>query len=100
MVKPPTLRKLSGTNALVDELVALADEKGALFWKAFGMLNQGCILALTGKASDAVHTITAGITALRSTGTTFLMPLRLSYLARAYAELGHLMMLGAALTKR
>ena len=59
-------------NALADELVALADEKGALFWKAFGMLNQGCVFALTGKASDAVQMITSGITALRSTGATVL----------------------------
>ena len=75
-------------NALVEELVALAEEKGSLFWKAFGMLNQGCMLALTGKTSDAVHMITAGITASRSTGSTLFMPFWLSYLARAYAELG------------
>ena len=75
-------------NAEADELVALADEKGALFWKALGMSVQGCLLALTGKAADAVQMITAGITALRSTGSTLWMPLHLSYLARAYAELG------------
>ena len=44
-------------SAIVDELVGLADEKGALFWKAFGMLMRGCFLALTGKASDAVQMI-------------------------------------------
>ena len=49
---------------------------------------QGCVLALTGKASDAVQMITSGITAWRSTGATVWMPLYLSYLARAYAELG------------
>ena len=43
-----------------DEVVALADEKGALFWKASGMLNRGCVFALTGKASDAVQVITSG----------------------------------------
>jgi predicted ATPase len=75
-------------KAEADELVALADEKGALFWKALGMSVQGCILALTGNASDAVQLITSGITALRSTGSTLWMPLHLSYLARAYAELG------------
>ena len=78
----------AAANAQVDELVALADEKGALFWKAIGMMIQGCVLALTGKASDAVQMITSGITALRSTGATLWMPLYLSYLARAYAELG------------
>ena len=78
----------AAANALLDELVALADEKGALFWKARGMMEQGCVLALTGKASDAVQMITSGITAWRSTGATVWMPLWLSYLARAYAELG------------
>ena len=78
----------AAANAQVDELVALADEKGALFWKALGMMHQGCILALTGKASDAVQMITSGITAYRSTGATLCMPSCLSYLARAYAELG------------
>jgi predicted ATPase len=75
-------------NAEADELVALANEKGALFWKALGVSVQGCILTLTGKSADAVQLITSGITALRSTGSTLWMPLHLSYLARAYAELG------------
>ena len=89
IVDPYLLRKLRGSKrAIVDEVVALADEKGALFWKAFGMMHQGCVLALTGKASDAVQMITSGITAWRSTGATVWMPLYLSYLARAYAELG------------
>ena len=34
----------AAANAQVDELVALADEKGALFWKALGMMNQGCAI--------------------------------------------------------
>ena len=75
-------------NAEADELVSLAEEKGALFWKALGMSVQGCLLVLTGKAKDAVPLITSGMTALRSTGSTLWMPLHLPYLARAYAELG------------
>ena len=51
-------------------------------------MQRGCVLALTGKASDAVQTITSGITTMRSTGTTMWMPVFLSYLARAHAELG------------
>jgi len=78
----------AAAKAEADELAALADEKGALLWKAWGMMNQGCVLALTGKASDAVHKITSGITAVRSTGGTLWMPFRLSHLTRAYAELG------------
>jgi class 3 adenylate cyclase/predicted ATPase len=72
-----------------DELVALADEKGAALWKAVGITNQGCTLALTGKASNAVKMITSGITALRSTGTTLFVPLYLSDLAHGDAELGN-----------
>ena len=86
---PYLLRKLRGSKRAISmKLVALADEKGALFWKAGGMMYRGCVLALTGKASDAVQTITSGIAAWRSTGATLCMPLVLSYLARAYAELG------------
>jgi class 3 adenylate cyclase/predicted ATPase len=70
------------------EVVALADEKGAMLWKAGGMAFQGCVLALTGKASDAVHMISSGISAWRSTGATVWVPLYLTHLAGAYADLG------------
>jgi predicted ATPase len=66
----------------------LAAKKGTLLWKAYGMSVQGFLFALTGKASDAVHMIISGITALRSSGTTWFMPTYLSYLARAYADVG------------
>ena len=69
-------------NALVDELVALAEEKGALPYKAFGMMHRGYVLAMTGKASEAIRT-TAGI----STVSKFLKPSYLTFLTNAYAEL-------------
>jgi predicted ATPase len=78
----------AAANAQAEELVALADEKGALYWKAEGMLLQGDVLALTGKAFDAVQMMASGITALRSTGATLWIPSRLLCLARAYADLG------------
>jgi predicted ATPase/class 3 adenylate cyclase len=79
----------AATSAKSDEVVALGDEKGlSLFWKTRAMMNHGWILALTGKAADAVQMITSGITARRSTGATLNAPLSLSYLAKAYAELG------------
>jgi predicted ATPase len=80
--------KYSIANTLVDELHALADERDALLWKALATAMQGCLFALTGKSSDAVRTITSGITALGSTGTTLYVPLCLSNLTRAYADLG------------
>ena len=75
-------------TALTNELVALADEKGASFWKAYGMMHQGCVSALTGKAPKADRMFTSGFNALRATGTTLYMPWYLSLLAVAYAELG------------
>ena len=78
----------AAANALVEEVVALADEKGALFWKVQGTLGQGALLALTGNASGAVQMITSGITSFRSTGATWLVPYMLSYLASATAKLG------------
>ncbi len=74
-------------NTLVDELVTLADEKGALYWTANGMAARGGILALTCQASRAIDMMTSGITAMRSTGATAFIPNWLSSLASAYAEL-------------
>jgi predicted ATPase len=75
-------------SAQADETIAPADDKGAWYWKAWGLVHKGCVFATTGKAPDAVRVLTSGIAALRSTGTTLRMPTYLSYLARAYAEDG------------
>jgi predicted ATPase len=75
-------------STLVDEFSVFKDQTGSVFWGAWGMMQRGCLLALTGKASEAVETITSGVTAMRSTGTTMWMPLWLSYLAKANAETG------------
>jgi tetratricopeptide (TPR) repeat protein len=72
----------------VIELLALADERGAPFWKAFGTAARGWLFTETGKASDAVAAITSGINSLRSTGVILYEPWHLWYLAMAYAELG------------
>jgi predicted ATPase len=78
----------AAAHAQVDELIALADERGAPYWKASGTAARGWLFALTGKASHAVRAITSGITSLRSTGATLYEPHHLWYLATAYAELG------------
>ena len=98
---PTTLLALGGTayvynlcgnyatlKVLSDETVALADEKGALFWKAGVMVGRGWYLSLTGKASDAVEIFTSGIAGFRSTGATHSLPFFSSYLASAYADRG------------
>jgi predicted ATPase len=78
----------AAANAQLDEALALAHGKGALFWKAWAMMQRGSVQALTGKPSEAVHTIGAGITAWRSTGSMLYLPLYLSLSVRPYAELG------------
>jgi tetratricopeptide (TPR) repeat protein len=56
--------------AHAQELAALAEEKGAPFWKAFVTMNQGSVLGLAGKASDATEMLISGIAAWRTTGAT------------------------------
>jgi predicted ATPase len=74
----------------LDEAAVLADATGSLNWKAFGTCDQGCLLAASGKAADAVRAISAGVTAWRSVGATLNVPLYLAYLAKTYAELDQL----------
>jgi predicted ATPase len=52
------------------------------------MMNQGCVLALTGRASDAIEMLISGIAARRTTGATLYLPFYLPHLARAHADLG------------
>jgi predicted ATPase len=80
-------RDHAAADAQLGEAVALADEKGAALWKAYGMVLRGCVLTLTGKASDAIQTLSPSIIAVRSTGSTVLIPFSLPYLAKAQAEL-------------
>lgn len=67
----------------LEEAAALADEKGAMFWKAIGMANQGCALVVNGQMLSAVTMITSGLAAFRSTGSTLFTPWYLSNYAKA-----------------
>jgi class 3 adenylate cyclase/predicted ATPase len=80
--------RYDAANALIDALVVMAEEKGAVSRKAEGTILRGSLLAVTGKYPDAIQMITLGINAWRSTGASVWMPLNLTYLARAHAELG------------
>ena len=53
------------------------------------MSLQGSLLALIGKASDAIEMLISGIAAWRTTGATIFLPFFLPHLALAHAELGH-----------
>ena len=76
--------------ARAEELIALAEEKSAVFWKAFGKMLQGSGLAMIGHASEAIDMSAAGLAALRATGAKAFIPFNLLYLTRAYAELDQL----------
>jgi len=75
-------------NAVLDELIALADEKGTLYWKTVGMMHEGWRFVMTGKAGDAVQKITTGLKEWRSMEAGLWIPTFLSRVIVAYAELG------------
>lgn len=52
------------------------------------MMHRGCIQALTGKASDAIAMIPAGIAAWKSSGSIVFVPWYVGHMATAYAERG------------
>jgi predicted ATPase len=83
---------LSGNDAegyaRADELITLAQEKGAAMWGALGAAGKGCLFIVTGKPADAVETITSGIAAYRLTGASVWMPFFLLNLAEGHAKLG------------
>ena len=59
-----------------------------MYWKAYGQLLHGWLIALEGKAADSLATIEAGIAAMRSTGATGYAPWYLTILAKARADVG------------
>ncbi len=80
--------KYAAANTQSNEVVRLADEKGAALWKALATMQKGSVFALSEKVSEGIEMITSGITAYRSTGSRVYLPIFLSHLSRAHAELG------------
>jgi predicted ATPase len=72
-------------NDHIDELVALAEEKGAPFRRAEGVLRRGYVLTLT-KAAIAVETVSTGIDLWRSAGSTIFTPEHEFMLALAHTN--------------
>lgn len=81
---------LAKTHAFTDELIAVAEDKGTLYWKAYGQVLQGWTQVLTGDAAAAVERIGAGLAAIRSTGATAYGPFSQCGLAQANLALGRL----------
>jgi hypothetical protein len=87
-------------KAQSDEVIPLAEEKGATLWKAIGMTNQGYVMALTGRASDAVHAITSGIRLGGQRDQHYGCPCIYRIWVLPMRNLTNLMTLGAALSKQ
>ena len=79
--------KYAAANAQSDEVVRLADEKGAALWKALATMQKGSVFAFSEKVSEGIQMITSGITAYLSTGSRVYLPIFWSHLSSAYAQL-------------
>jgi tetratricopeptide (TPR) repeat protein len=84
--------KYTAAKPLFGELVALAENKSVGHWKPLGMLQRGCELALSGNPADAVHAFKDGISAYQAIGATLILVQEWPRLARAYADLGRLLL--------
>ena len=51
-------------------------------------MQEGCVLALSGNAAEGIEMMTSGIAAYGSTASRVYLPIFLSQLSRAHAELG------------
>ena len=83
----PLIGNYAAAAAQGQELLTLAEEKGASFWIALATTFQGCVSASTGKATDAVQLITSGL-AYRWQRDDILVAAVPPFLAQAYAQLG------------
>ena len=54
---------LETANALIDEFIPLKDQIGSVSWDGWGTGHRGCVLAVTGKAAEAVQDLASGIAA-------------------------------------
>jgi predicted ATPase len=80
--------QFQSASDMIDEAVALAEEKNSAIWKAVGQLARGWIFSLSDNSLDAVRTLVSGLSANRSSGATVWRPFFLSYEARALSQLG------------
>jgi predicted ATPase len=79
--------KYAAANAQSDEVVRLADEKGAALWKALATMQRGSVFALSENPLEGIQMITSGITTYQSTGSRVYLSIFWSHLSNAYAQL-------------
>jgi predicted ATPase len=79
--------KYAAANVQSNEVVRLADEKGAALWKALATMQRGSVFALSENPLEGIQMITSGITTYQSTGSRVYLPIFWSHLSNAYAQL-------------
>ena len=75
-------------KARAEEILALAEEKDAPFFKAVGAAWLGVSFALAGNTAEAAELIASSVARYRATGAKIAIPHILSHLARTHAQLG------------
>ena len=83
----------------VEECIALAQEK-VPFFKMFAAAHRGCVLAQTGKATDAIQAISAEIAGCAQSGQRHMVPSGWRIWLGPMQRLGNSMMLGVASAKQ
>lgn len=86
--------------AQANELSALVDEKGALYWNAVGMWMQGTLLRLTGNVSEAAPILNSGSLLGGQRVRRCLRRRNYPIWGKPMPTLANSMKLGAALTKQ
>ena len=99
-IHPHPLWELLGRNAQAHGTFFGADEKGALLWKASGMMLEGCVLASTGKSSEAIEMLTAGSIGVSVNRRNYVYDLVLSYLTQPMRNSANSMTHGVASAKQ
>ena len=84
------LRNPDKSKTLSEELIALTEEKGAVYWKSSGLMQQGSAALLMGDPANAVQVLTVGLNLYRSTGANSFKSQFFVDLARANAQIGKL----------
>jgi tetratricopeptide (TPR) repeat protein len=75
-------------EARAEELTALSQKHGLLYWRAAGQLCLGWVVAVTDRGNEAVKLISSSLSEFASSRTTLFSQSSLMWLARAYASCG------------
>ena len=77
-------------EAFVDELFALSEKHGSIFWRNASLFFRGWVFAATDRADEAVTLIDSGLSGYTAAGATYIAPYGLVWLARAHAACGRI----------